>query len=236
LKLFTAIRNTLMKYIFLLLISLILTGYSKTFAETNPEMGNWNIFLLKAKIKNKFSFSGELHFRSEKVNSTFNYCEYKGAILYSFSKHFGFSAGASGIKKGTGEVIFSNNGQTEFMTWVDFLLLQHSFGRLNLEHRGRWEQHFIPSDYQNKLRYRLLLNLPVNHPQMTANTLFLSTYDEIFIGENDPMWERNKFCGAAGYKVNQNLSFQLGDIIMTELKKGSTSGKNYLMLQISYTI
>lgn len=228
----------LMKYILLLSIALFfLAGYSNVYAETNPDAGDWNVFLLKAKIKNNFSFLGEVHLRSEKIISPFNYCEYKGSVFYSLSKHISFSAGAGGLKKGTEDVIFSNNNaQKEFRTWVDFLLVKHSLGTLNLEHRARWEQRFIPSDYQNRYRYRLLVNLPVNHREMTDNTLFLSAYNEIFIIENDPTWEKNKFCGAAGYKVNDHLSFQAGNIIMTDFKKDSTSGKNYLMLMIAYTI
>lgn len=227
-----------MKYLLLLLITLfILTGYSNSYAETKPNEGEWHLFLLKAKIKNKFSFLGEFNFRSEKMISTFDYCEYKGSVLYTLSKHLGFSVGAGGFKKGTEDVFFSNkNAQTEFRTWVDFLLLKHSLGRLYFDHKARLEQRFMPSDYQNRLRYRLLLNLPLNHARMIANTLFLSTYDEIFIGENDPAWERNKFYGAAGYKLNENLSFQLGNVLMSELKKERTIGKNYLTLTIAYTI
>ncbi len=225
-----------MKRMFVLLIPLfVLTGFYQVKGETNPELGYWNVLLLKTKINNKFSFLGETNFRSEKVISTFTYCEYRGSIIYSLTKQVGFSFGAGGFKKSTEDVFFTNaNSQTEFRTWVDFLLLKHSCGRLNFEHRSRLEQRFIPSDYQNRLRYRLLLNLPLNHRKMTDKTVFLSSYNEFFIGENDPSWEKNKFCGGAGYKFNENMTFQVGNVINTDIKKDYTTGKNYLMLMILY--
>jgi len=54
-----------------------LTGYYNINARTNPDLGNRNIHILKAKIKNKLSFPGEINFRSEKAILTFNYGEYK---------------------------------------------------------------------------------------------------------------------------------------------------------------
>jgi hypothetical protein len=226
-----------MKYLLLLSIAILLNGWNHANALTNPDLGDWNIFILKTKLKNKFSFVGEINFRSEKLIKKFNYGEYKGSILYSMNKNIGFSLGAGGFNKNSEDGFFLNSSaESEFRTWVDFLLLKHSTGRFNFEHRGRMEQRFIPSDYQNRLRYRLQLNLPVNHTKMSDKTIFLSAYNEFFVGENDPHWEKNKFWTAAGYRVNENFSFQMGNVIMTDIKKQSKISKNYLVFMIVYNL
>ena len=82
------------------------------------------------------------------------------------------------------------------------------------EHRYRVEQRWISSasatDYANRIRYRLQLNVPLNKAEMTDNTLFISVYDEIFLNIAENPFDQNRLYGALGYKFNKSLSLQTG--------------------------
>ena len=85
---------------------------------------------------------------------------------------------------------FENN---EHRIWEQ-IFYEHSISKLKIDHRLRLEQRFIEShtmmnndivgegysDKQNRLRYRIMIRMPINGPTIEAKSIFLSVYDEAF--------------------------------------------------------
>jgi len=207
-------------------------GNNSCFAQDNTALGSWGMLILKGRINNKFTLQGEFNTRSDNFASNFNYCEYKTSVIYSLSSKFGMALGAGGYNKNDdGSFFTTTNSEKEFRTWGD-LLFKHALNRLFFDHRARLEQRFLHSDYQNRLRYRFALTVPVNGKVLTDKTFYLASYDELFFGESTPVYEKNKFYAGAGYKFNKTLAVQLGGISQADYKNDNDARKNYLQLII----
>ena len=219
-----------------ILIILPIWEYNSCFAQGKTDLGSWGMLILKGKINNSFSFQGELNARSDNFISNFNYCEYKGSMIYSISEKLEVALGAGGYNKNQESYFLDfKNSQQEFRIWED-ILFKHALKRLIIDHRVRLEQRFLPSDYRNRLRYRLAFSVPINEPEIKEKTFYLSTYDEVYFGERNPTYEKNKFYIGAGYKLNKALAFQLGRVHIEDYAIDYVIRKNYLQLTIFYNI
>ncbi|MCH7413368.1 DUF2490 domain-containing protein [Belliella sp. R4-6] len=102
----------------------------------------------------------------------------------------------------------------EHRTWQQFLN-RHHVGRVFFTHRYRFEQRFFDNnDFRLRARYFLGINIPLNNVSMTANTYYLSVYNEIFMNtqvENNPaLFDRNRLYGAIGYQFNPSIRMEVG--------------------------
>ncbi|HKK87306.1 MAG TPA: DUF2490 domain-containing protein, partial [Saprospiraceae bacterium] len=98
----------------------------------------------------------------------------------------------------------------EHRIYQQFITLQ-KFGRLRLQHRYRFEQRWIEDqDFRLRFRYFLALNLALNKTEFTDKTFYLSAYNEIFLNNNQVVFDRNRLYGGLGYKLNDRLRFEIG--------------------------
>ena len=51
---------------------------------------------------------------------------------------------------------------------------------------------------------------PINKKQITGNTLYVSTYNEIFLNSKNNVFDRNRLYGGLGYRLNDTLRFEIG--------------------------
>ena len=75
---------------------------------------------------------------------------------------------------------------------VDHRIWQHLitasyFGKAKLEHRFRYEQRWIESDFKTRYRYRGMLFYPINSESIEVGTYYLGIYDEIFLQPGKPL-------------------------------------------------
>lgn len=212
---------------------LVIIYYSSN-AQTDHSLGNWNSIILKGKISQRFSLMGEGHIRSSNFDFKYDYFEAKTGISYSITKKLTglFGTGLYNTDQ-PGGFFQTPSLQKEFRTWQE-LTLKQTCKRINLEHRVRLEQRFIPENYKNRLKYRLGLIVPVNKAEMVQGSVYLTVADELFIPQYGPIVEKNRFFAGAGYKMNENATLQIGCVKDTDYKLGSHSVKNYLQLMLLY--
>jgi len=98
------------------------------------------------------------------------------------------------------------------------VITSQKVGRFYLQHRYRLEQRWLDNIvndgngvgvkegtiYRNRFRYRLLVNMPLNKPELSKGALFVSIYDEPFI-QFGPNFSRN-------YLDQNRLYFALGHV------------------------
>jgi hypothetical protein len=224
------------KFIKYLVALPVLLGYFSVNAQYDSSLGNWEVFILKGNINKKFSFNGEFNIRANDFHSTYNYCEYKLGFGYSIKKNLIIGAGAGGYNTSfTGSFLTAPPSLKEFRLWFD-VVFKHSFSRLYFEHRVRAERRYTDFGDRNRLRYRLGLNVPISKPGMTNNTIYFASSDEFFVGQGHPAYEKNKLFIGVGYKLNDRLNFQLGNLNQNDYKGSYILCKNYLQLTLVYNL
>ncbi|WP_394758833.1 DUF2490 domain-containing protein, partial [Flavobacterium sp.] len=83
------------------------------------------------------------------------------------------------------------------------------------QHRFRVEERFIAADFQMRFRYFLGINIPINKKTLEKNTIYLSSYNEIFINAESPLFDRNRLYGALGYFIHKNIKIEAGFMAQT---------------------
>jgi hypothetical protein len=77
-----------------------------------------------------------------------------------------------------------------------------------LNHRYRFEQRFVESDFKMRLRYFLGLNIPITKKE--NSNLYFSTYNEIFLNIESAVFDRNRVYGGIGSHINKNIRIEAG--------------------------
>lgn len=140
----------------------------------------------------------------------------------------------------------------EHRIWQQLILTQKA-GRFNFNHRFRFEQRFVEAkklnsaaeyehdkyNYRNRARYRLLVSVPLTKKEMQKNTLFVSLYDEVFlgfgagIGKN--VLDQNRLYLALGWMFSKNVNVQLGYLNQYVIKTDGIKAERNHTLQASLT-
>lgn len=218
----------------ILITTMLASINASSYAQDVHRLGNWNTVLIKGKISPKWSLLGESHIRSSNYDLKYDYFEIKSAIGYSITKNFTGLLGAGFFNTDEPGGFFQRPAlQKELRTWLE-LNLKQNFNRFNFEHRVRLEQRFITNNYKNRLKYRLGLLLPVNKVKLVQGSIYLALSDELFMPQNGPAVEKNRFYIGAGYKIYENATLQIGFINDNNYKPNYHSVENYLQLMLIY--
>ncbi len=200
------------------------------------QVGTWNIVNLKSKINDHWSYFIEAQMRSLSFYSNMNYYEIKGLAAYSVNPNFQVGAGLGSYNT------FQNEGNftkpminREFRTWQQVVLRQNA-GRLKMEHRYRAEQRFTSNGYRNRFRYRFNLALPLNHREVVPGTVYLMVWDEIFLNNRAPVFERNRFFAGCGYELSATTALQSGFLTQYDYDLSRSQVRKYLQISLLLTL
>jgi len=124
------------------------------------------------------------------------------------------------------------------------LQLQGKLSRIALSHRYRLEQRWVENLslgqylYQNRVRYQLRGTVPLQGPTLDPKEVFVSAYDEIFIGfgNNVPnIFDQNRTYAAAGYKLSKEASVEGGYMLQILQQRNQKIWEHNHTLQMSLT-
>lgn len=205
-----------------LLVSLIICDKAKSQSNT---LGSWNIVNGEYNLNKKWNLWGEAQVRSQKITDQFFYHELKGGINYRFNKNLL-------ILLGTGQYgTYSNGGNFkspvlvhEFRLWEQFTLV-NNIDRIKIEHRYRVEQRWRTDGYRNRFRYRINPIIPINKRSIDKGTLYASIYDEVFLTNKGPYFERNRIFGGLGYQFSAPFTLQTGWVRQFDYSANNTGSK-----------
>lgn len=197
-----------MPYRIALVLMLWASALTSCAQNTNP--GNWLMYFGQNRVSDKLSLHTEVQYRNHTVvPNNIEQLLLRGGLNYHFSPNALATVGYGHI---TGYVYDSESSKpevTEHRIWQQLITTQ-LLGRVKFEHRYRLEQRWVNEDYKNRFRYRLMLFVPFNKPQLGAGTLFAGVYDEVFINGKKTFFDRNRLYGALGYQFNASTSVQVG--------------------------
>ncbi|MDB5190504.1 MAG: hypothetical protein JWQ96_67 [Segetibacter sp.] len=170
-----------------------------------PGLGTWNVANIKGDFNKHWNFFTELQLRSQKFYDDHFYHELKGAIGYKLEKNANLLVGAGQYVTYQYDGSFKSPVRThEFRVWQQ-LNLNSEFGKVKIEQRYRAEQRYFKSGYRNRFRTRINATLPI-----AKTKFYLNAFEEIFLTNTKPFFERNRLYGGVGYKFTDVFSLQLG--------------------------
>ncbi len=134
--------------------------------------------------------------------------------------------------------------------------VKHSVGRVFFEQRARmeqrWQEHKVLQNdgsylkenfsYKNRFRYRTMITIPLNKKTMCTGTIFVSTWDEMFVSfgknVNYNLPDQNRVYVGLGYKFNKKGTVQLGYLNQLLIKKEGTKAESNhtLFLGFNYVV
>ncbi|HTD94056.1 MAG TPA: DUF2490 domain-containing protein [Chitinophagaceae bacterium] len=210
-------------------IMFILAG-SRSLSQSS-HLGSWNVINTKLNLSKKWSVFNELQLRAQSFYHEQYYYEVKGGLSYSFTKNFSLLLGLGKYVTYTAEGNFTKPiTANEFRLWQQFTINNY-LQRFKFEHRYRIEQRwFSNGTYRNRFRYRFNAVVPLNHAKMGPGTFYLSAFDEVFLTNKAPYFERNRIFAGAGYQFSKSLTIQPGYLHQFDYKNGTRTAKDFFQL------
>ncbi len=177
-------------------------------------LGNWIMYFGQNRVHDDWSIHTEVQYRSREVIPNSEQLLNRIGLNYHLDNGTMVTGGYGYILNYDDE----DNHVThrEHRIWQQLILKSVVLKRIHFEHRYRVEQRWInvieaKRIYTNRLRYRLAASIPINNKNMDDNTLFFSTYNEVFLNvEKHNIFGLNRLYFALGFKFNDMVSVQVG--------------------------
>jgi Protein of unknown function (DUF2490) len=186
-----------------------------TFSQKS-DVGNWLVYFGNQKINQKWNWHNEVQYRSYNFIGDTNQLLLRTGIGYNLSDNnnnillgYGFINTQKYIANTDEKSSFN-----EHRIYQQFITRQN-FGRIFLQHRYRLEERFLPNDFQMRFRYFLGLNIPINTKTLEKKTIYFSSYNEVFVNAEKPLFDRNRLFAGLGYCINKNIKIETGFMAQT---------------------
>ena len=210
--------------------------FSVKLVAQNDRLGTWNIVNVQYNFNKKVNAFIENQFRSQKLFEHFSYHELKAGVGFNVSDKLSILLGNGFYQTySIGGNFKSPVTTSEYRMWEQ-LTITNNISRFKVEHRYRAEQRWLPQGFRNRFRYRLNTLLPLNKPSMAKGVLYAAVFDEIFLTDKSPYFQRNRFFAGLGYQFSKQLILQSGYIRQFDYNLSNSSAKSYLQTSLLFNI
>ena len=188
----------------------IATHFSLQAQETGEDdLGSWFLYFGTHRIADKWSIHTDIQYHTYQIGEGLNRAIGNVGLNYHINAKASVSINYCLVRidpsfeDTTGEEGLRENRIYEQLT------LKDNLKKLKFIHRIRLEHRFInftvrENEVQHRARYLLRLSYPIN------DRWFLTAFDEIIIGLQEPLFDQNRLYGALGYTMSKSISLQLG--------------------------
>jgi hypothetical protein len=239
----------------ILLLSLVMmssTLFMDAQRQISAQQNTWFMYFGNHRLSDKWGIHTEYQWRREDLGQNWQQSLMRVGVDYYIPDGPMLTAGYGWIQSfpyGEQPISYSFN---EHRIWQQMILKQKA-GRFYFNHRYRLEQRFLERKtlnsaaefehdefvFRQRARYRFMVNIPLNHPEMKEKTLFLALYDEPFIqfgkGVGANTLDQNRLYGALGYQVNKSLQIQAGYLNQMVFKGDGVHAERNHNLQLGIT-
>lgn len=174
----------------------------------DSDFGNWLIYIGNKKLNSKWNIHTEVQYRNYNAIGDLEQLLLRTGLGYNLSNNTNVLLGYGYILS---ENYLENSNKkiavNEHRIFQQFTTKQN-VGRVQLNHRYRFEQRFVEADFKLRFRYLLGLNIPLSKSE--SNSYYLSAYNEIFLNSQSAIFDRNRVYGGIGYKFNKSLRLEAG--------------------------
>ncbi|MCD8741837.1 DUF2490 domain-containing protein [Mucilaginibacter roseus] len=225
--------------IFFALSILILIFCSVNVKAQNSKTGTWGIVTVVLPGDSAHKWGGYIELQTRTNTLLYNqpfYYEVKGGISYDIAKNYTALIGSGRYITYDYDNLDEPPTALETRLWEQ-LVVNQFLDRIKIEHRYRIEQRFFEkTGYRNRFRYRLNVAIPLNHPKVDPKTWYIALFNEVFLNNKAPHFERNRFSAALGYQFDKSLSIQAGWMNQYNYTLTSAGAKNNLAILLQYRI
>ena len=215
-----------------ILLFIVLNLYIASQAQEN--LGSWNIVNGNLKISKNWNIFLESQLRSLSFYNEFHYYEVKTGATFKINNDFSVTSGFGSYNTYSEGGNFNNPiANREIRTWFQ-LNFKNQLKYFIIDHRYRAEQRFTSFGYRNRFRYRLSATIPINKLKMESKTFYLLAWNELFLTNKEPFFERNRLLIGCGYEVSKNFAIQTGYIYQFDYKINDESGRDFLNIALLY--
>ncbi|MBT0607462.1 DUF2490 domain-containing protein [Aequorivita echinoideorum] len=181
-----------------------------TFSQES-NLGAWYAYTGSKKIDSLFNWHHEVQFRNYNAVGDLEQLLLRTGIGYNLSENnnnvlLGY---AYILSQNYVDVTDEKVDVNEHRIFQQFITKQN-FNFLSLQHRYRFEQRFIESDFRLRFRYFLSVNIPLGISIASEKPLYATAYNEIFLNTEETIFDRNRLYGAFGYRFNEAFRVELG--------------------------
>lgn len=194
------------KLLILLIIAIPISSYSQ-----ESDLGNWLLYFGNMKIKNDWNWHNEVQYRNYNAIGDLEQLLIRTGIGYNLTEN------NNNVLLGYGYILSQNymDGSDDKVNVNEHRIFQQFITRHNIrivavQHRFRFEQRFIESDFRMRFRYFLSLNIPLNNKEMIDKTVYLSAYNEIFLNTSGNTFDRDRLYGGIGYRFSKTVRLEIG--------------------------
>ncbi|MBK7869714.1 MAG: DUF2490 domain-containing protein [Saprospiraceae bacterium] len=187
--------------------------------EIVTQSNGWWMYFGNHRLSDNWGLHTEYQWRRHEFISTWQQSLMRVGVDYFFKNNSSLTAGYGWIKSFPYGEQPVNQEFTEHRIWQQWILNQRA-GRLYVNHRYRLEQRFLErpaqDDYvfRQRVRYRLMLTMPIGAKDLQDNSLFVSVYAEPFLGFGEGIGrnilDQNRLSLTLGYRFNPNVNLQAG--------------------------
>ncbi|MCG8310809.1 MAG: DUF2490 domain-containing protein [Cytophagales bacterium] len=177
----------------------------------DSNLGNWLLYFGNMKINNDWNWHNEVQYRSYNVIDDLEQLLIRTGIGYNLTENnnnallgYGYILSQNYLEDSDDKV-----NVNEHRIFQQFITRQN-IGTIAVQHRYRFEQRFIESDFRLRFRYFLSLNIPLNNKEIIDNTVYLSAYNEIFLNTTGDIFDRDRLYCGAGYCLSKAVRFEVG--------------------------
>jgi len=194
------------------MVVLILVLMLPLFAQSQESnFGNWLIYIGNKKINTKWNIHNEVQYRNYNAIGNLEQLLLRTGLGYTFNNN------KNNILLGYGYILSENYvGNSDDKTAINEHRIFQQFtskqkiGKVKLNHRYRFEQRFVESNFKLRFRYFLGLNIPLFNKEKAKNNIYLSAYNEIFLNTKSAIFDRNRMYGGIGFQINKNIRLEAG--------------------------
>ena len=177
----------------------------------DSNLGNWLIYIGSKKVDSTWNIHSEVQYRNYDAIGDLEQLLLRTGVGYNLTEN------NNNLLLGYGYILSENyiadtddkKSVNEHRIFQQFTTKQ-GVGKLKLKHRYRFEQRFVESDFKMRFRYFLALNYPLIVKESSNKMLYVSAYNEIFLNTEKAVFDRNRVFGGLGYKLNDNIKFEIG--------------------------
>ena len=220
----------------------VLLPFFGTAQVNEDKIGAWYMYFFNTTFKQEGSWGiqGDVQYRNWNIAGDLEQLLVRGGLTYKpKGADIKFTLGYATIT--TGNYGPDHSTTAENRIYQEALFPVKFQKRFFTNHRFRYEQRLNENqDFRTRYRYSLSLNISLNNPEMDKGTVYLASYNEIFIngqrnigkGNRVEIFDRNRFYLGVGYLIKKGLQVQLGMMNQTTDKWS----KNQLQVSMHHKI
>lgn len=177
----------------------------------SSDFGNWLIYIGNKKLNSKWNIHNEVQYRNYDAIGDLEQLLLRTGLGYTFNE------GKNNFLLGYGYILSENyiGNSDEKVSVNEHRIFQQftskqNIGSVKLNHRYRFEQRFVESDFKMRLRYFLGINVPLCKKETIKNSFYASVYNEVFLNTKSSVFDRNRLYGGLGYHLNDKIRIEAG--------------------------